>query len=245
MGKKWRQAEGGGKLPAPPPAEEVPLSRKEPGLLTQPKPGCGGVPARSRGHMTLSVVVLGLATALSLGLVIPAQDALSQSPPAKRPAGEARAVGPGAKADAERCPAPCSNRARAVLVSPADVMKGELMIDCASVHFGGFIPGYGGFEIFGVGQNACPAVETYIPAHYGSIPAPCRDCEWQDGATIRERENTCSQEVNFIFFAMPNCVRGEWVNTSERVRTCGKETICHRDAEAGRSPEGVPRGGRP
>ena len=206
---------------------------------------------RIRAHMELLAIIFGLGVTLSISLAFAAQDVLSQSPPPKTTAGETGQIGgrpPGgrdAKAGNEPCPAPCSNRARADLISPAEVMKGELMLDCASVHFGGFIPGYGGFEIFGVGQNACPAVETYVPSHYGSVPAPCKDCQWQDGGTIRERENSCSQEVNFIFFAMPNCVRGEWINTSERVRTCAKETTCHRDTGVGQAPAGPLGRGQP
>lgn len=170
----------------------------------------------------------------------PGGDALSQSPKPPPAPGAATEIAPGKiqgrKKFGEPCPSPCTNRARAAEVTPAEVVKGQALIECASVHFGGFIPGYGGFEIFGVGRNNCPAVETYVPSHYGSVPAPCKDCEWQDGATIRERENTCSQQVNFIFFAMPNCVRGDWVNTSERVRTCSRERTCHRTDSRGQLP---------
>ena len=134
------------------------------------------------------------------------------------------------------CLPPCTNTARAPFITPAEVVPGRTLLECASVHFGGFIPGYGGFEIFGVGRDDCPVVETYVPSHFNSVPAPCRDCQWQDGATIRERENSCSQQLNFVFIAMPNCVRGDWVNTSERVRTCSRELSCHRPAGAGRSP---------
>lgn len=134
------------------------------------------------------------------------------------------------------CSSPCTNSARAPHITPAEVVRGQAFLECASVHFGGFIPGYGGFEIFGVGRNECPAVETYVPSHFSSVPAPCRDCQWQDGATIRERENSCSQQLNFLFIAMPNCVRGGWVNTSERVRTCSRELSCHREAGGMRRP---------
>lgn len=164
-------------------------------------------------------------------------DALSQATRDKPGSGTGKKISPGepaVKGGATPCASPCANNARAPLVTPAEVLQGRSFLECASVHFGGFIPGYGGFEIFGVGRDSCPAVETYVPSHFGSVPAPCRACQWQDGSVIRERENACSQQLNFIFIAMPNCVRGDWVNTSERVRTCSLELSCHREARVGR-----------
>jgi len=183
-------------------------------------------------------VVLFCAGALLLYPAIAGGDALSQSPGGKPGAGAGKKISPRSPAvkgsEGAPCSSPCTNIARAPLITPAEVVKGRAFIECASVHFGGFIPGYGGFEIFGVGRDNCPAVETYVPSHFGSVPAPCRDCQWQDGSVIRERENACSQQLNFVFIAMPNCVRGDWVNTSERVRTCSRELSCHRDARVGR-----------
>lgn len=204
-------------------------------------------PLRAHSLLALSGLLLTLAGLLLVVLLLPVQAASRVPGPAVQPAKQdAGRQGPRKAADLPRkaddplgdqpCPAPCTNSARASKVSPAEVVKGELTLDCASVHFGGFIPGYGGFELFGLGHRSCPAVETYIPSHYGATPAFCRDCEWRDGATIRERENACSEEVNFIFFAMPNCVRGEWVNTSERVRTCSGDSTCHRKIEGGSGP---------
>lgn len=185
--------------------------------------------------LALALGVFSVCAALIFGLLLPAPAVMGEA----RLRGQGVAAGdslkpgnPGGKQGAEPCAAPCTNRGRASRVSQAEVMKSELKLDCASLHFGGFIPGYGGFELFGIGQDSCPAVETYIPSHYESVPISCRDCDWRDGATIRERENACSQELNFIFFAMPNCVRGEWVNTSERVRTCVGESVCHRKTGA-------------
>jgi hypothetical protein len=183
--------------------------------------------------LTFGVFAAGAALIVGLSLPAPAVMGRARLPEQEAAAGETSKPGsPGGKQETEPCAAPCTNRGRASRVSQAEVMKSELNLDCASLHFGGFIPGYGGLELFGIGQNNCPAVETYIPSHYESVPASCRDCDWRDGATIRERENACSQELNFIFFAMPNCVRGEWVNTSERVRTCVGESVCHRKTEA-------------
>ena len=192
---------------------------------------CRGFSRKARGCKKPKAALFSIAVLLLLPS-FPGGDVLSQSPQGKPVPGAAKetAAGkiPGGEKAADPCSSPCTNRARAPMVTPAEVVGGRLLLECASVHFGGFIPGYGGFEIFGVGRANCPVVETYVPSHYGSVPAPCKDCEWQDGATIRERENTCSQQLNFIFFAMPNCARGVWVNTSERVRTCSRERTCHR-----------------
>jgi len=188
--------------------------------------------ARQPRALTLT---FGVFAVLIVGLLlsVPAVMGRARLPGQEAAAGESSKPGsPGGKQGGEPCAAPCTNRGRASRVSQAEVMKSELNLDCASLHFGGFIPGYGGLELFGIGQDNCPAVETYIPSHYESVPSSCRDCDWRDGATIRERENACSQELNFIFFAMPNCVRGEWVNTSERVRTCVGESVCHRKTGA-------------
>ena len=184
-------------------------------------------------------VVLLCAGALLLYPALTGGDALSQSSRDKPGAGAGKKVSPrrqAVKGGGEPCSSPCTNSARAPRITPAEVVRGRALLECAAVHFGGFIPGYGGFEIFGVGRDNCPAVETYVPSHFGAVPAPCRDCEWQDGSTIRERENACSQQLNFVFVAMPNCVRGDWVNTSERVRTCSRERTCHRSPGAGRLP---------
>jgi len=191
--------------------------------------------ARQPRPLALTPGVFAVCVTFIVGLLLPVPAVLSRArlPGQEAAAGETSKPGsPGGKQEAEPCAAPCTNRGRAPRVSQAEVEKSALNLDCASLHFGGFIPGYGGLELFGIGQNNCPAVETYIPSHYESVPSSCRDCDWRDGATIRERENACSQELNFIFFAMPNCVRGEWVNTSERVRTCVGESTCHRKAEA-------------
>jgi hypothetical protein len=185
--------------------------------------------------LLLTFGVFAACAAFIVGLLLPAPAVMGRARLSgqEAPAGGSSKPGsPVGKQDAEPCGAPCTNRGRASRVSQAEVVKSELNLDCASLHFGGFIPGYGGLELFGIGQNNCPAVETYIPSHYESVPTSCRDCDWRDGATIRERENACNQGLNFIFFAMPNCVRGEWVNTSERVRTCVGESVCHRKTEA-------------
>jgi len=187
--------------------------------------------ARQPRALLLTFGVFAACAALIVGLLLPASAVMGRArlPGQEAAAGDPPKPGsPGGKLEVGPCAAPCTNRGRASRVSQAEVVKSELNLDCASLHFGGFIPGYGGFELFGIGQDNCPAVETYIPSHYESVPVSCRDCDWRDGATIRERENACSQELNFIFFAMPNCVRGKWVNTSERVRTCVGESVCHR-----------------
>ena len=187
--------------------------------------------ARQPRTLPLTFGIFAACAAFIVGLLLPVPAVMGRAclPGQEAPAGDSsKPESPGGKQVAEPCPAPCTNRGRSSRVSQAEVVKSELNLDCASLHFGGFIPGYGGFELFGIGQDNCPAVETYIPSHYESVPVACRDCDWRDGATIRERENACSQELNFIFFAMPNCVRGKWVNTSERVRTCVGESVCHR-----------------
>ena len=184
-------------------------------------------------RISLSVVTFVSLITLVLGFLLPTSVLFSQAsfPGRSSPEGDGSAAETlGLKMGGSGCPPPCANTARASRVTAAEVVKSELVLECASIHFGGFIPGYGGLELFGIGQGRCPAVETYIPAHYGAVAAPCRECVWRDGATIRERENSCSQELNFVFFAMPNCERGVWVNTSERVRTCAGESTCHRKA---------------